>query len=463
MDTIIRKSEFIQSVRREGSAIVWHSLFGRPKLVTDGILEILDTFSVPMSIVEFSRIYEVNEADIAVIQQLLNDGYLIPLGFDERAQLSEAKHKALDAIESGLKVEFLELIVTESCNFRCTYCIHFNNLEMSERHSEGKKKMMQFEIAKKAVDEFFSLLKRNSKKDAVINFGGGEPLLGWPLIERVVKYCLVSYGESFSIKFTINTNASLITEDIAKKLKKYEISVASSLDGLKNGNDKVRISNRGGGTFSVIVAGFEKLADVGYPLDGFSVTVDEKNFPDLDETIIDWAVSRGMKEVRVDIDVITALDLKISDVVVKLLAFRKYAQERGVEVFGYWSRPVENLNESPLESHVAFCGAVRGNSICVNPSGIVYSCGYSSVSLGTISDIPTLLSPDSKYQKLLERRLPGNLEMCRGCMIEGQCGGGCEITQEFSRIDGAIKVERMCSFYKEMTKELLLEQLQETS
>lgn len=43
MDIIIRKSEYIQSVRCDGSAIVWHSLFGRPKVVTDGILEILDT------------------------------------------------------------------------------------------------------------------------------------------------------------------------------------------------------------------------------------------------------------------------------------------------------------------------------------------------------------------------------------------------------------------------------------
>lgn len=279
----------------------------------------------------------------------------------------------------------------------------------------------------------------------------------------MIEYCLSSYEASFSIKFTLNTNASLITKDIAQKLKKYEVSVASSLDGLQNGNDKVRITNRGDGTFSSIVAGFEKLENVGYPLDGFSVTIDEKNFPDLNETIIDFAVSKGMKEVRVDIDVITALELKISDVVAKLFALRRYAKEQGIEVFGYWSRPVENLNESPLESHVAFCGAVRGNSICVNPSGMVYSCGYSSVALGTIFDMPTFLGSGSKYQQLLKRRFPGNLEMCRGCMIEGQCGGGCEITQEFSRIDGAIKVERMCSFYKEMTKELLLEQLQETS
>lgn len=187
MNTIIRKSEYIQLVRRDGLAIIWHSLFGRPKVVTDGTLEILDAFSMQMSIAEFSMIYDVGDTGMDVIEQLLSDGYLVPLSLDERAQLAEAKNEALDAIGSGSKVSFLELIVTESCNFRCTYCIHFNNLEMSERHSESVKKMMRFEVATKAVDEFFSLLRVNDKKDAVVNFGGGEPLLGWSLIERVIE------------------------------------------------------------------------------------------------------------------------------------------------------------------------------------------------------------------------------------------------------------------------------------
>ena len=51
--------------------------------------------------------------------------------------------------------------------------------------------------------------------------------------------------------------------------------------------------------------------------------------------------------------------------------------------------------------------------------------------------------------------------MCKGCMIEGQCGGGCVITQEFSRATNTAKIERMCDFYRQMTCELLAEQLRE--
>ena len=53
------------------------------------------------------------------------------------------------------------------------------------------------------------------------------------------------------------------------------------------------------------------------------------------------------------------------------------------------------------------------------------------------------------------------MEMCKGCIIEGQCGGGCEITHEFSRANNKEKIERMCDFYRQMTCELLTEQLQE--
>jgi hypothetical protein len=46
-------------------------------------------------------------------------------------------------------------------------------------------------------------------------------------------------------------------------------------------------------------------------------------------------------------------------------------------------------------------------------------------------------------------------------MIEGQCDGGCNISQEFACMTETIKLERMCNFYRCMTQELLLEQLHE--
>lgn len=124
---------------------------------------------------------------------------------------------------------------------------------------------------------------------------------------------------------------------------------------------------------------------------------------------------------------------------------------------GFWSRPRENMNESTLDEHVAFCGAVRGNTICVSPSENIYSCGYSTTQLGNLNEISSFFDLDKKYYLFVKNHLTGNIEMCKGCIIEGQCAGGCNITQEFACATKNMKVERMCDFYRKITQNLLLE------
>lgn len=320
---------------------------------------------------------------------------------------------------------------------------------------------MDFEVAKEAIDGYLNILRKHRKSIAEINFGGGEPLLAWKVIEQVLEYCQSNYSKKFDFNFSINTNASLITPKIAYRLKESHVEIASSLDGLREGNNLVRLTKSGGDTFEIITQGFINLAKQGYPIEGIAVTVNDQNFSFIDEKIIDWANERGMKEIRIDIDIIGMIQVSIEDIVAKLMRLRKYAKGCGIEIAGFWSRPAENLNDSTLDSHVAFCGMVRGNSICVNPSGEIYGCGYSATQLGLLHQIDSFYTAESQYYHLVRDRLTGSIEMCRGCIIEGQCGGGCEITQEFSRITNTAKTERMCDFYRQMTQELFIEQLRE--
>lgn len=221
------------------------------------------------------------------------------------------------------------------------------------------------------------------------------------------------------------------------------------------------MTNAGRGTFDSIVHGIDVLADVGYPIDGIAVTVNEHNFPYLDESIVEWAATRAMKEVRIDIDVVGMVNIPVEEIVVRLMRIRRFARERGIEIAGFWSRPAENLNEPTLENRVSFCGAVRGNSMCVSPAGRIYACGYSTTQLGDIAAISSFSDPDNPYHRFVRDHQTGTMEMCRGCMIEGSCAGGCNITHEFARATGTPKIERMCDFYRSMTTVLLLEQMRE--
>ncbi len=293
---------------------------------------------------------------------------------------------------------------------------------------------------------------------AKINFGGGEPLLNWGVIEKAISYCLGHYNGKFDFKFSINTNASLINDEVAEKMKFFGIKIATSLDGLEIGNDKVRIMRGGGKTFNSILDGFNILRKVKYPIGGVAVTINDKNFYDLDKKLIDWAFDHEMSDVRIDIDVLGLVNIPIEEVVEKLISLRNYASKRGIEIYGFWSRPVENMNFSILDKHIAFCGATRGNSLCISPLGNIYGCGYSSIEFGSIYEgLKKFYASDGEYSKFVLNHIAGSIEECFGCAIEGQCMGGCNITREFAAKNSNSGLQKMCELYRVMTPKLILE------
>lgn len=453
-DLILVKSSFTQVVKNNKKIVVWHSLFGRPKVISKNMLKILEIFSKPKGIREFYEKYELNAEGKRSVKEMIRDHFLNPVGFNERDLLAKRKREICEFVMSGSQIDYLELIVSEKCNFSCSYCIHFNNLDILKRSNKG---MMSFEIAKRAIDYYLLILRSHNKRLVKINFGGGEPLLNWGVVEKSILYCLNYSCNEFDFKFSINTNASLIDNNIAEKLKVYGVRIASSLDGLRVGNDKVRITNMGDGTFNLITRGFDILKAQGYPIEGIAVTINDKNFSDLDEKLVDWAIGHNMFDIRIDIDVIGLVRLGVDEIINKLSNIREYGAKRGVEIYGFWSRPNENLNDSILDKHTAFCGAVRGNSLCVSSSADVYGCGYSNVKIGNIFENPEVLYLSKAYNEFVVNRMVGSMEECFGCMIEGQCMGGCNITREFTKSNGGSSITRMCELYRGMTQKLILD------
>ncbi|MFA5178010.1 MAG: radical SAM protein [Candidatus Paceibacterota bacterium] len=455
-DLVLKKSKFLQVQIADEKIVIWHSLFGYPKIISKETLEFLNIFSRPKKLSLVIKKYQIGKEDQVYIKDLINCYFLVPDKINERSIVKSRYQEKEKSLASGCFIKYLELIISESCNFRCRYCIHFNNIENSDRISNPNK-IMNFVTAKKTVDLYLSILKKNNSHLAKINFGGGEPLLAWPVIEKTIRYCLKNYTDCFEFNFSINTNASLIDKNIAKKLKKYRVSVASSLDGLKKANDSVRISKSEKGTFDIILNGLNYLKIAKYPVDGISVTLNNYNFYLFDKNFIDWAKLNKMKELRIDIDVIGMIDIPNKEIIDKLISLKEYAKLNDINVSGFWSRPAENMNDSILDTDVAFCGATRGNNLCVNSQGEIYPCGYSNYKIGNIEKFNNLFKKNSKYCNFVKNKMIGEVKSCKGCSIEGQCIGGCAITREFADINKTAKIEKMCEFYQSMTRILLVE------
>ena len=103
--------------------------------------------------------------------------------------------------------------VTQKCNLSCRYCAfgeNYNNHEFREN------KNMNFEMASCFIKYILNLKEINNKSTQSylnISFYGGEPLLNFQLIKKIVEY-LTSLGlEDRQIGYSMTTNGLLLNKE----------------------------------------------------------------------------------------------------------------------------------------------------------------------------------------------------------------------------------------------------------
>ena len=180
-------------------------------------------------------------------------------GFLSSKHPQEIRHSHSDLVTYHLNenIAQMALQVTQQCNFRCSYCIYsVSDFEFQREHSA---KRMPMETALAAVDFFAD--RCSNQEEPTIGFYGGEPLLEFPLIKRVTEYAEEKlYAKD--LKFTITTNASLLTLDIAHFLAEHKFMVTISLDGAPEVHDRSRrFASDGKGSFGVIRRNLERLRE----------------------------------------------------------------------------------------------------------------------------------------------------------------------------------------------------------
>ena len=443
---MLKASAYLRVMRRDGSALCFHSLFGNLFLLSPEYLLVLDSFIDGKG--------DPNRPD--VVADLKKANYLVDEDEDERNLLRAKNIKWLDSVRGGGQLKVLNLIISEACNFGCGHCLHSCSIKTSTTH--GKKKFMDFKTAKRAIDLYRSILTSQGREHLVIGFGSAEPLLNWQVLKESAGY-IRSLDKNAEI--SVNTNLSLLTFEMACFLRDNRVYISTSLDGPPEGNDAIRVFPDGGGTFSRIVKKFKLLEAVGYPLDGFSITINDLNFSTITPDFVRWAYNQGFRGIATDVDLINAQNssVPVEAYVDKLIEIRRTCLELGIENFGSWTTAYHNLVNEPEDGMPAFCKAVKGQSIAVNPEGMVFICGHTNTPIGDLEHFEEIFGSESELIKIAESRLPGNNPMCVGCEIEGICAGQCQITREVSKATGNQKDLFLCSLYRLATKRLLEEKL----
>lgn len=446
-------------------AMVYHTLYGNPRILNDEGVQFLDLFRQPVTLEEVAEVCDENPEE--VVKEFTEIYFLVELGFDEKRFLYQQRSRYLTQVSQGQTIDRMGLAISDSCNFGCSHCIHFqpssNGGSVLPIYQKPVAQLnMSWETARRCIDHYAALMRKNGVIEGKVHFGNAEPLINWPVIERVLVYC--DAMDDLMFKFSINTNLALMTREIAETFKRYGVNIATSLDGTAEANDAIRITKGGRGTFDLLLSKFDLLAEIGYPLDGFSITVTKGNFDLVDVDIIDLAAARGMTSLAFDYDLIDLVHVPVPTRVEKLIRLKKYANDQGIDFFGTWDSAFRNLtSESLLTGNHAFCAAVQGKSIEFNVDGSIKVCGHTSTRVGHVSHFDEMFKETGGLFKLVQERFPGTDEYCSGCTIEGPCGGQCHVTREV--VARSVGEERqrlfsdMCDFYRVVTEALAIEYL----
>ena len=127
----------------------------------------------------------------------------------------------------------LTLILTTRCNMNCSYCYQ----------SVREPRNMEWCVAKAAVDLAVSALGDGIE----LTFYGGEPILEFPLMRRVVDYIGQVRRTDERVKYWVVTNGTLVTDEVSDFLAEHNFKVLLSFDGVRAAQDF-----RGEGSFEAL-------------------------------------------------------------------------------------------------------------------------------------------------------------------------------------------------------------------
>jgi len=149
--------------------------------------------------------------------------------------------------------------MSRRCNLKCVHC-----------YAESENIAYDGELTTQEAKEMIEDLAEF--KAPVLLFSGGEPLMNDNIYE------LAAYAKERGIRPVISTNGTLITANMAKKIREIDFGyVGISLDGIGEINDQFRGMK---GAFEAAMRGFRNCVEVGQKV-GLRLTMTRRNYNDL--------------------------------------------------------------------------------------------------------------------------------------------------------------------------------------
>lgn len=325
------------------------------------------------------------------------------------------------------QVERICISVNTECNLGCKYCYFFNPDNRISKESVL------------SVDEIFIILSNindYSKNEYVskaikVNFvGSGEPLMNWNNIKKAIeKFNIIKANNK--VEFYLVTNATLITDKMAKEMKNLDLFPSVSLDGYQELHDENRITHNGIGSFEKTMQGIECLRKNNFKI-AINTTVTKslvnklpEFFNFLNKSRIDKVIFDRLVDTPSDFEEMTYAEFY--EFLLKAFNKKEELNLKNIEIGNIeaYKKNFEGRPDKVCTMFGASCGA--GVNFLIYMSREVYPCGRmfgkDRWKLGDFKDSIEQLQ-NSMFSKIPNR------QDCQECLIVQECVKDCLLEYE---------------------------------
>lgn len=394
------------------------------------------------------------DCDRELLAQLRQEGMVIPEEENEEVLLDRIR----DEVFHGVSIRVMVLHMTDYCNLRCKYCF----IEGGQPQ-HYKRKVMNASTAHAAVDKFMEIVRRseNETNRPTVVFYGGEPLSNWNCVESTLDYLdTVERENGFRFDKVVITNGTLITPSMVEVLKRYQVMVSVSLDGIEAVHNANRIDYRGEGSFQRAVDGIRILKTGGIE-PAVSCVLAQEGIGKCEESIRFLVEELGITGLGFNhVSIIPGLNyydpvyeegfarsiIQVQELIQEKFPF-VYERRMGHKVNMF-------IDKQLIRSDCTGCG----EQISVSPLGEIGICqgymGSRKTFSHTVFEADYFPDEDEVFQEW-SNRSPLNIEACTHCPALATCGGGCPRNADM--LNGSIwQVDTAFCHFAQMAQEWLV-------
>lgn len=363
------------------------------------------------------------KSSVSLQKYSLNDyQYLIT----ENILLPNDKNKCISDKLSSSTLSFW-LHVTDICNLACNYCYI---------PSLNRKTKIKNDLLMKLSEKLFEV---NGLTTVRLKIAGGEPFCAFnDWSNQLVSFIEILEAKRITPIIQVITNLTILSNKHLEFIKKHNIHIALSLDGLATEHNKVRFfKNTGLGCFDKIMKNLEKLKVLGIkPI--VLITVSSENKQGILPLVI-FLIKQGFV-------------FRLADAKGEFIHVDEFTEQLKLVIKSFYHQniPIANkivISDLNLDAPSATACNKGINSADIYSDGKIYFCHSQfgrDKPIGDLYDNENILTTIRK-SKVKHFNLHDN---CFNCSFRFICAGGCPLY----RVKGK---SPMCASYKEIITGML--------